>query len=208
MIKNITEQNPKLGYYTVGNKTFYIKSQALIEATKTGYFPTWNFNNEVFGNVAWEVEPDTDIQELYRLRALQLREKYDWIRVEASGGGDSTTAVYSFLVNGIHLDEVVFRYPKLGEKNVSGDPFNTKAENTLSEWEYAAKPLLNWISTNYPATKITVHDYSEYILDSEFDESWVLNGKDYFQVAHVFKHDPISFIEHRKAADSGKNICS
>jgi len=207
MIKNITEQNPKLGYYTVGNKTFYIKSQALIEATKTGYFPTWNFNNEVFGNVAWEVEPDTDIQELYRLRALQLREKYDWIRVEASGGGDSTTAVYSFLLNGIHLDEVVFRYPKLGEKNVSGDPFNTKAENTLSEWEYAAKPLLNWISTNYPATKITVHDYSEYILDSEFDESWVLNGKDYFQVAHVFKHDPISFVEHRKAADSGKNIC-
>ena len=144
------EQNPKLGYYNVGVETYYMKPHALIAATKTGNFPTWNFNNEVFGKLNWDVEPEIDLNELYRIRALQLREKYDYIRLEVSGGGDSSTAAYSFINNGIYLDEVVFRYPKTGEKNVSADPFNTKPENTLSEWEYAAKPFLQWLAVKSP----------------------------------------------------------
>ena len=127
------EQNPKLGFYTVGDKVFYSKPLALIESTKTGHFPEWNFNNDVFSKQPWEHESETDLLELYRLRALQLREKYDYIRLDVSGGGDSSTVVYSFLKNHIHLDEVVFRYPKSGEKNNTDDPFNTKPENTLSE---------------------------------------------------------------------------
>ena len=43
------EKNPKLGFYTVGDKVFFSKPQALIEATQTGHFPLWNFNNEIFG---------------------------------------------------------------------------------------------------------------------------------------------------------------
>ena len=155
---DIPESNPKLGYYTVGSEKFFIKSQALIEATRTDKFPQWHFNNEVFDQLEWTREPEISLEELYRRRAQQLRERYDWIRIEASGGGDSTTAIYSFLLNGIHLDEVVFRYPKQGEKGVSQDPFNTKAENALSEWNYAAQPLLDWIATHYPKTKITIHD--------------------------------------------------
>jgi len=200
-------QNPKQGYYTVGDKIHYIKSQALIEATETGHFPQWNFNNEVFGQIDWVKEPETDLKELYRIRAQQLRDRYDWIRIEASGGGDSTTAVYSFLLNGIHIDEVVFRYPKTGEKNLTADPFNTKPENTLSEYNFAAQPLLKWIANNHPEVKITIHDYSDYILNENIDETWVLKGKDYFQIAHVFKHDAISLIDHRHTADTGKSIC-
>jgi hypothetical protein len=199
--------NPKLGFYTVGEQVFYIKSHALIESTKSLHFPQWNFNNEVYEKLDWLVEPEIDIKELYKIRAQQLREKYDYIRVEASGGGDSTTVIYSFLLNGIHLDEVVFRYPKLAEKGISDDPFNTKPENTLSEYTYAAKPLLHWIKTNYPDVKITIHDYSEYILNENINESWILKGKDYFQLAHVYKHDAISLIDHRRQADQGKNIC-
>jgi hypothetical protein len=202
-----TEQNPKLGFYTVGEKQIYNKVEALTEATKTGHFPEWNFSRPIFEQVAWDIEPTVPLQELYRQRAQQLREQYDWIRLEASGGGDSSTALYSFLLNGIHIDEVVFRYPKKGEKGVSNDPFNTKPQNTLSEWEYAAKPLLDWVKTHYPKVKITIHDYSEYILDSATDESWVYKGKDYFQLAHVCKHDAIAADSHRKDADSGKNIC-
>ena len=100
----------------VRDKQFFTKPQALVEATKSGHFPEWHFNRPVFEKIVWDQEPETDLRLLYRLRAQQLREKYDWIRVEASGGGDSTTAIFSFLLNGIHLDEVVFRYPKTGEK--------------------------------------------------------------------------------------------
>ena len=83
------KQNPKLGYYTVGNKKFYNKPEALVEATKTGHFPEWDFNNDVFGQQNWTQEPETPLKELYRIRAQQLRNTYDYIRIEASGGGDS-----------------------------------------------------------------------------------------------------------------------
>jgi hypothetical protein len=144
---------------------------------------------------------------LYKLRAKQLREKYDYIRLEFSGGGDSTTVLYSFVNNGIHIDEVVFRYPKAGDKNVSDDPFNTKPENTLSEAKYAAHPVLHWLSTASPMTKITVHDYTENMLGMKYDESWVLKTKDYFQPGHAFKHDPTGHIDHKRLADTGQNIC-
>jgi len=201
------ESNPKLGFYTVGDKVFYSKPMALLEATQTNQFPHWNFNNDVFGAQTWTEEPKTDIRKLYQLRAQQLRDRYDYIRLEFSGGGDSTTALYSFVLNGIHIDEVVFRYPKTGHKNVNDDPFNTKPENTLSEAKYAAYPVLDWLRTMSPKTKITEHDYVENMLGMKYDESWVLRTKDYFQPGHAFKHSSTGHIEHKRLADSGKKIC-
>jgi hypothetical protein len=201
------EENPKLGFYTVGNKKYYSKPQALVDATITGHFPQWDFNKDVFDSYPWHIEPETNLLELYRLRAQQLREKYDYIRLEFSGGGDSTTVLYSFLHNGIHLDEVVFRYPKTGDKNVSDDPFNTKPENTLSEYRYAAKPLLEWVATHHPKTKITFHDYSIDMLNSRLDESWVFQTRDYFQPGHPFKHSATAVDQHKRYLDQGKQVC-
>lgn len=201
------ENNPKLGYYTVGEERIYIKPRALIRATETGHFPEWHFNRDVFDPFPWVQEPETALKELYRIRAQQLRDRYDYIRLECSGGGDSATAAYSFILNGIHLDEVVFRYPKTGEKNVTDDPFNTKPENTLSEWRYAAKPLLDWISRHAPATKLTVHDYSEDMLGTGHDESWIFRTKDYFQPGHAFKHTVDAVDSHKKTLDEGKSVC-
>lgn len=203
----LLEQNNKLGFYTVGPNRHYIKPEALIDATKTGHFPEWNFNRDVFDKFAWDVEPELGLRELYRIRAQQLRDRYDYIRLEVSGGGDSATAAYSFIRNGIHLDEVVFRYPKTGEKNVTDDPFNTKPENTLSEWKYAAQPLLQWIATHAPRTKITVHDYSQDMLSSQHDESWVYRTKDYFQPGHAFKHTVDAVDSHKTTLDQGKSVC-
>jgi len=206
---NVTiEQNPKLGYYQVGDKTYYSKVQALMEGTRTDQFPTWNFNNEVYGQQNWLHDPELDLRELYRMRAQQLRERYDYIRIEASGGGDSTTAIFSFLLNGIHVDEVIFRYPKSGEANLPLDSKNFKCENTLSEYEFAMKPLLNWISTNYPAVKITIHDYSaDMLVDEDRDESWVYSAKEFLQPGHVTKFPNYKTIEQLRTADAGKSIC-
>jgi hypothetical protein len=201
------EPNKKLGYYTVNGKIYFSKVQALIESTNTGDFPIWNFNNEAFGAVRWDQDPDTNLRELYRIRAQQLRDKYDYIRVEFSGGSDSSQAVYNFLLNGIHLDEIVFKYPTAGEKDVSADPFNTKPENTLSEWEFAAKPMLHWVKTNFPNVKITMHDYSTEMLENKHDETWVFRSKDYFQPGHCFKHNALSTKEQRIFADQGRNTC-
>lgn len=204
---NLFENNPKIGYYTVGQKKFTMKPMALLEATETNHFPEWNFNREIFEQIEWSLDPQRDLRSLYRSRAQQLRERYDWIRLEFSGGADSTTVLYSFVNNGIHIDEVVFRYPKTGEQHATDDPYDYRAENTLSEARYAAYPVLDWLTTAAPATKITVHDYSENMIGQTYDESWVLKTKDYFQPGHVFKHSVLAHDFHRQIADSGRNIC-
>jgi hypothetical protein len=204
----VLEQNPKLGYYTVGDKVYYSKVQALMSGTETGHFPTWNFNNEMYSQQNWLVEPEVNLLELYRQRAQQLRDRYDYIRIEASGGSDSTQAIFSFLLNGIHLDEIVFRYPKAGEKNLPITTNNFRSENTLSEYEYATKPLLNWIATHHPKVKITVHDYSaDMLVNEDRDESWVYSAKEFLQPGHVTKFPNYQSIEHRYLVDGGKNIC-
>ena len=203
----LLEKNSKLGFYTVGKKIFYSKPQALIEATLTNHFPEWNFNREVFLEEPWLEEPEISLRDLYHIRAKQLREKYDYIRLECSGGADSTTALYSFLLNGIHIDEIIFRYPKQGEHGIISNPTNTKPENTLSEWEYAAKPLLNWVAIHYPNVKITFHDYSDSIVKFDRDESWTDAAKDYLHPEHTFKHDPLATRDQIELAESGKRIC-
>ena len=206
---NGIDQNPKLGYYKVGNEVFYSKPQAYTYAFEKKMTVTWHFNAPAFARHDWTTEPESDIRELYRLRAQQLRDKYDYIRLECSGGSDSTTVLYSFILNNIPLDEIVFRYPKSGEKNVSGDPHDYNATNTLSEWEFAAKPLFNWVKTNYPNVKITVHDYAKNITDGEFldDESWVFTTRDWFQPGHPAKFANFGSTEHKNQAESGKKIC-
>jgi len=207
------EPNKKLGYYTFNKQVYYNKFHVLLESSKVASKrfekPVhWFFNEDVFFKYPWHIEPTAPISELYRIRAQQLRDQYDYIRVECSGGADSTTVVYSFLLNNIHLDEVVFRYPKTGEKGMSGDAWATNSENTLSEWQYAAKPLLDWIATNYPKVKVTVHDYSEDMIKNAdtADESWIFKTRHFLQPGHAYKNSLTGFIEHRKLADSGTKI--
>jgi hypothetical protein len=200
------EQNPKIGYYTVCDKRFYSKPQALLEATATGHFPHFNFNREVYSRIDTTVEPQTSLRELYRMRAKQLRDRYDYIRLEFSGGSDSTTVLYSFINNGLHIDEVVFRYPAQGDKNLGPDAKNMKAENTLSEWHFAAKPILQKLAISHPTIKITMNDFSQNILDYKGDESWVENAREYLHPEHTFKHDPLGLDGHKQLAESGKTV--
>lgn len=201
------EQNQKLGLYTVGDRIHYSKVNALIDATKTNEFPHWDFNNKIYQAQDWHTEPDIDIRELYRQRAQQLRDQYDYIRLECSGGSDSTQALFSFLLNNIKLDEIVFRFPEAGKGKVPVSlSYNT--ENHLSEYEFATRPLFNWLATHYPDIKITIHDYSaDMLADSDRDESWVYAAKDFLQPAHVAKFTNYQTIGHRLLADTGKKIC-
>ena len=96
-----------LGCYRVGDLKFYSKLEAIEMHTKTGHHPHWDFNEAVFSSYDWTVEPKENILELYRQRAQQLRDQYDYIILTYSGGADSTTVLESFLDNDIKLDEIV-----------------------------------------------------------------------------------------------------
>jgi hypothetical protein len=80
------------------------------------------------------------------------------------------------------------------------------SENILSEFEFAAKPFLQYVATHHPEIKITVHDFSENMINYRGDESWIYKAKDYLHVEHTFKHDPLSTKEHINQAESGRKI--
>jgi hypothetical protein len=204
------ESNKKLGYYIVNNEVYYNKNQAMLAGSKQPgvvgglhHDPVhWLFNEGVFIKFPWHIEPNVPLNELYRIRAQQLRDQYDYIRLELSGGADSTTVAYAFLLNGIPLDEVVFRYPESGSKSVSNNPWDTASRNHLSEWEFAARPLLNWIKNNYPSVKITVHDFVENIVNEKNNDlNWIYKTRHYVHPGHVHKHTM-----DKNLADTGKRI--
>lgn len=204
------EPNKKLGYYVVNNEVYYNKNQAMLVGSKhtdsEGGLRNdpvrWIFNEDSFIRFPWHEEPNVPLNELYRIRAQQLRDQYDYIRLELSGGADSTTVAYAFLLNGIPLDEVVFRYPEKGAKGASNNPWDTQSRNHLSEWEFAAKPLLNWIKTNYPNVKVTVFDFVDNIVNEQSnDENWIYKTRHYIHPGHVHKHTI-----DKQLADTGKRI--
>jgi hypothetical protein len=203
------EPNKKLGYYLVNNSIFYNKFQAMIEGTRTNSQVRWFFNEDTLFKFPWATEPPDTIEEIYRRRAQQLRDKYDYIRVEASGGADSNNVIFSFLLNNIHLDEVVYRYPKVAERHFSTSAHDLRTENSLSEWELAAQPLLKWIATNYPATKISIVDYGESLADPDFskNESWVFESKNYLSLAYCMGKFDNATDEFYHLADRDTKIC-
>lgn len=102
----MTNYPDRLGCYRVGDLKFYSKLEAIEMHTRTGVHPHWDFNEAAFSSYDWSVEPEENLLELYRQRAQQLRDKYDYIVLIYSGGADSETILQSFLYNDIKLDEV------------------------------------------------------------------------------------------------------
>ena len=133
-------KNPKLGFYEVGKDIFYNKVEALEAATRLKIpFESvhWNFNDEVFKRLDWTQEPDLTLTSLYEARARQLREKYDYIIINCSGGSDSTTALFSFINQGLHVDEIIVRYAKSATQGKKPNITDFRPENEWSEYFFA-----------------------------------------------------------------------
>lgn len=173
----------KNGYYIVGSKNYAHKINALIEASRSGNKIKWEFGSDVFDKINWRQPVDIGLAELYRMRAQQLRDRYDYLILAFSGGADSSNVLDSFLNNNIHLDEVLVHWPRRltqGHYRVSTD---TTAYNVLSEWELAVIPKLEHIRNNYPKIKITIDDLED--LSDEYSEDAITIAKDKFHYLNV-----------------------
>lgn len=151
----------ELGYYRVGQESFREKIPALIRGTQINEHPQWIFNNEVFDQFNWSIEPTEDFEELYRIRAQQIRDKYSYVALSFSGGVDSTNVLKSFLKNNIRLDEIIVVWSLIGVERHGVDATDQSKENYLSEWDLTIKPRLDWVAKNHPDIKITVRDWSQ-----------------------------------------------
>lgn len=168
------EHFAKNGYYQVGNQVFNHKIMALQYATATKQSVNWNFNNKVYDSLDWIKQDSIGLLSMYKMRAEQLRNKYDYLILCWSGGADSTAMLESFLHNNILLDEVVILWPVSRTRGRYTPNWNTHSFNMPSEWELAVVPQLEKIKKDYPKLKITICDTMDKLETNEYRDDTVL----------------------------------
>jgi hypothetical protein len=147
------------GFYTVGGLMFLSKSAAYYYSLQTQQPITWYFHNHIWDKF-YSTKKDNlghaNLDLLYKKRAQQLRDSYDYLILHYSGGADSHNVLQTFISAGIHIDEVfVRRHDRVESKLYTPDPTNTSPENILSEYDFAQLPTLRYLAINHPKIKLT-----------------------------------------------------
>lgn len=150
MLVTPTSIGDKNGFYEIGNRKTYLKTELMDWHHHMPQAWKWNYNDEFFGQFDWSQEPTEDIRELYKQRALELRRNYDYLVLYYSGGHDSANALYAFLDNNIPIDEICVYYSK--HDNVSNQ---YKELNTLT-WK-----KIQWLQIKYPNLRVRRLDYGD-----------------------------------------------
>jgi hypothetical protein len=165
--KNIADElsrQTNSGYWQVGGKYFFDKRECLKYATDIkNHNVSFHFFDEIYQSIDWSVEPEKSLSELYADRARQLREKYDYLIIQFSGGSDSMNILDTFINNNIPVDEIVTHYPvsainKLYHTFDSNNPTN---KNLIFEYKTSAEPKLKKIAQSNPEIKISILDYTD-----------------------------------------------
>lgn len=166
----------KQGYYIVGENKYYLfKFNALLEAKATNENITWNFNDEIYSSLDWTKSSGRTVYENYKIRAQQIRDKYDYVIISYSGGVDSTTMLDAFIDNDIKIDEIWCDWPiHLIEKAGLAITTDKHFDNIPSEFFLNTFPSLKRISEKFPEIKIHMSDAMKSpIVDDKEDTSYL-----------------------------------
>lgn len=158
------------------------------------------YNDAFYDSLDWKTPSALSLDELYKLRAEEIRSKYDYVVLCLSGGVDSRNVLESFLKNNILIDEI------LCVGAYSQDEYSGSTENNNDEIFYNVKPLLNKLSL--PNTKITYFDYStlfddikNFSLLTAFGNDWSYKLPFFKSFHHFFWYD---LNKHLNISDSKK----
>lgn len=167
----------KRGTYRVGDQIYTNKTEALLAASGTNHHPEWDFSNKLFQSFNWQQPISESLEELYVARCRQLRETYDYLILNFSGGSDSWTILHIFLKYNIKLDEIFTFWPSRAlQGKYTPNRENTDPSNILSEWDFTIKPDLDYIAAHHPEIKITINDYSDNLEDDLTESLFMLAG--------------------------------
>lgn len=164
------------GYYAVNERIFTSKIQAFIHASSLPIVGEVKYH---FYDSVWDTalatyihNPNVNLEEMYKIRALQIRDSYDYLILNFSGGADSTTILETFIKNNIKLDEVYVRWSKrmIDSDLYTPNYFDTSATNMKSEWDFSIKPKLEWLRNNHPEIKIVIDDWVDDIKNIPINE--------------------------------------
>jgi hypothetical protein len=195
-------------FWKVSNSKFYNKFDALRVATQLGVDISFHFYDDIFEKYDKSLLGKQNLNDLYRERAQQLRDEYDYLILYFSGGADSYNILRTFIDNNIKLDEVCVKWPMLtvNKELYTPNTIDTSAFNYLSEWDYAIKPVLDWLKQTHPEIKIEIVDWTENFTSKIYNE-------ENFRKANAWNDVEIGFtISSSKneifLSDKGKRVAS
>jgi hypothetical protein len=190
----------KLGYWLVDqNLVFVNKAQALMHCTAHNTTDIkYCLGTTVFGAQDWSIEPAESLLDLYKKRARQLREKYDYVILAYSGGSDSTCVLHSFIDNDILPDEVI-------TWTLEGPGFSLK-DTTHNKELYHARGLVKEHIINRGITFTTL-DSSYLFNDHAFAEDWCVTGDHMLRVGTLARYKSIYKDRYRQLKEKGLTCC-
>lgn len=192
------EQLKNMFYYDLDFKVYPTQ----MDAISSNKFCNFYYYDQEMRAIDWLTEPSETLSELYKQRAQQIRDMYDYVIVCYSGGYDSTNILETFYYNNIHIDEILV----VGA--LSQDPEQGSDANHNGDLYHNAFPTLN--SMSLPNTKITVADYTDHFRDphnftliKQYGNDWVRHIGGFKSVHNLFWYDLKKFI----GRDNSKNTC-
>jgi hypothetical protein len=194
----------EIGCYVVQDKKHLNKYEALETSFKKSSSISFNFNNDFWNTVDWKNPSTKSLRELYRNRALSLRQKYDYIILCYSGGADSYNAMRSFGDNKIHLDEIVswhdYSITENKESFASAEVFNV-----------GVKEAEKFIRHN-PRTVFTLLDIKEPLIESLSnieEKDYIHWGQSSCSIAYPIRGGDWIYqgSKYTKLIEQGKKIC-
>ena len=120
----------KHGFYEVNGYRTFSKMEAIEIQNRTGIFPEWNFNRYIFDNLNWAVEPSIDLYEIYKARARQIRDAYDYVVLFYSGGSDSVNILTAWMDADLKIDEIATVWNMEGAKDPN-DYMNAEVDRVV-----------------------------------------------------------------------------
>ena len=194
----------QFGFYQVNDLKFFSKLEATQAHERVGGNIRWNFNESTFSSYNWKTEPKQSLNELYRIRAQQLRDKYDYLVLWFSGGADSSNVLNSFIDNDIKLDECV----SLVNYEATGDKFNFLNGEIFN----VAAPKIEQAKLKQPHLVHRLVDLSQLMIDhftkhdTKFD--WIYHMNGYLNANNASKQDiKLKVKEWADMISTGKRVC-
>lgn len=194
------------GVYSANGKPFFNKIDAILEANASNTWVEWDYHDTVFAQHDWQVEPLLDLKTLYKIRAQQLRDAYDYVVVFFSGGVDSWNIVHAFIDNNIKLDEIYMwgafeaEQPKIAQLGYDRNPgyYTRELEQAL--------PLVKKLVAD-KGVKVSVYDWTRDILDAANDRDWFYHaGVRFDPTCMVRSRFHKVFRKHNELVHRGKRV--
>jgi hypothetical protein len=197
--------NEELGYYSTANKAYANKYDALENAVRLSSLVKFHWDDAFWSKQPWKHPSTLSLDALYKTRALQLREKYDYIILCYSGGADSWNVLQTFDKNNIHLDEIV----SLHDYSLTED----KNSQFSAEIFKVAIPTVEAFLERNNRTKFRLIDTKDSILEAwssrNLDELILQCGQSFLGTSIPARSGNWVYQEktYQKLADQGKKIC-